>query len=519
MTSRLPPAERAAAGAAALVAALLIAQQVAARSVRDALFLSAYPVSWLPGIMLAAALMAVGGALAFAAALARRPPAVVLAGALLVQAALLTGEWGLAAAQPRLVAAALYVQMALLGPGIISAFWSARERAVRPAHRPAGGGAHRDRRVRGRRRGRRSGLGRGPGAPVPVPPAGRGRRQPAGACWRCRSSGCPLPSAHATTRRAGALAGMRSIRQFPYLRQLAAIVALGALAEVLLDYLLKAGAARALGRPGGAGALLQPLLRRRGAPHPRRAGHADPARRWSGWAWRGRSRSSRRRSRSRRAGRPRVPFAGSGRGGARPGRRPARLAVPLGLRAALRAAAAVAEAPQQGAGGHRGGQARRAPGGRCRDAARGPGLFSDRWLWLLALLAMATSVLLARRLHRATSVPSSRACARAWSPSKTTRSWTRPRGTRSRGPPWTGSPCWPRSARCTASPPPPPARPRTPFLEVAAELRSGRPGAHPRRAAGPGSGPRASRTSSWPCWPGTTCSPTCCGRCAAWRRG
>jgi hypothetical protein len=38
--------------------------------------------------------------------------------------------------------------------------------------------------------------------------------------------------------------GVRSIRGFPYLGQLASLVALGALADMLLDYLLKAGAAR-----------------------------------------------------------------------------------------------------------------------------------------------------------------------------------------------------------------------------------------------------------------------------------
>jgi hypothetical protein len=44
---------------------------------------------------------------------------------------------------------------------------------------------------------------------------------------------------------AGLRAGLQGIREFSYLRQLAALVALGAFAEALLDYLLKAGAARA----------------------------------------------------------------------------------------------------------------------------------------------------------------------------------------------------------------------------------------------------------------------------------
>lgn len=116
MKALLPAAERATVAAAALVGGLLIAQQVAGRALRDALFLSAYSVSSLPGIMLASALVSVCGSLAFAGALARHPPVAVLAGALALQTLLLAGEWRLAAEQPRLVAAALYVQLALLGP-------------------------------------------------------------------------------------------------------------------------------------------------------------------------------------------------------------------------------------------------------------------------------------------------------------------------------------------------------------------------------------------------------------------
>jgi hypothetical protein len=57
----------------------------------------------------------------------------------------------------------------------------------------------------------------------------------------------PVSSPHEreTEPRGGPFAGVRWIREFPYLRQLAGLVALGAFAEALLDYLLKAGAAGA----------------------------------------------------------------------------------------------------------------------------------------------------------------------------------------------------------------------------------------------------------------------------------
>src|SRR5262249_31792800 len=117
-------ADRSAVALAALVAGLLVGQQVAGRALRDALFLSAFAVTSLPGILLASALVSIAGALAFAALLARRTPSAVVSGVLWLQALLLGAEWGLAAEHPRLVAVALYVQLALLGPGVLSGFWS-----------------------------------------------------------------------------------------------------------------------------------------------------------------------------------------------------------------------------------------------------------------------------------------------------------------------------------------------------------------------------------------------------------
>lgn len=244
MKSPLPPVERGAVTAAALVGGLLIAQQVAGRALRDALFLSAYSVASLPGMMVASAVLAVCGSLVFASALARRSPAVVLTGALLLQTLLLAGEAWLVSKVPRLVAAALYAQLALLAPGLVSAFWTVVNERFDP---------HTARRVVGR-----IGTGASVGGVVggalawagahmlPIPalllalsvvsflaPFGLMRLRPAGA-----------PQERDGEAAGGVFAGVLIIRRFPYLRQLASIVALGALADVMLDYLLKAGAAR-----------------------------------------------------------------------------------------------------------------------------------------------------------------------------------------------------------------------------------------------------------------------------------
>ncbi len=244
---KLPASERAAVGAAALVGGLLIAQQVAGRALRDALFLSAYSVSSLPGMILAAALVSVCGALVFAGALSRRLPATVLTGALTLQGLLLAGEWALADDRPRLVAAVLYVQLALLAPGLLSAFWSLVNERFDP---------HTARRVMGR-----IGTGASLGGVVGGALAWAATHAfPVHALLLGLSvTSLLVPFAVATLRSAtvheehdapetvgSVLSRLRSIRQFPYLRRLALLVALGAVGDVLLDYILKVGAARAL---------------------------------------------------------------------------------------------------------------------------------------------------------------------------------------------------------------------------------------------------------------------------------
>ncbi|MPZ16956.1 MAG: hypothetical protein GEV06_03410 [Luteitalea sp.] len=243
MTAPLFPGDRNAVAAATLVAALLIVQQVAGRALRDALFLSAYSVASLPGMMVASALVSVCGALAFASAGARRSPAGVLSAVLTLSALLFAAEWYLAADNPRLVAAAVYVQLALLGPGIISSFWSLVNERFDP---------YTARRVVGR-------IGTGAslggvvggalawaGAQVVSVPAlllGLSVTSLAALIALARLRPVSASDQRETEASGGVLTGVRWIREFPYLRQLAALVALGALADALLDYLVKAGAA------------------------------------------------------------------------------------------------------------------------------------------------------------------------------------------------------------------------------------------------------------------------------------
>jgi AAA family ATP:ADP antiporter len=243
MTARPFPGDRTAVAAAAIVAALLILQQVAGRALRDALFLSAYSVASLPGMMVASALVSVCGALAFASAGARRSPAGVLRGVLTLSALLFAVEWYLAAERPRLVAAAVYVQLALIAPGIISSFWSLVNERFDP---------YTARRVVGRI-GTGASLGGVVGGalawggaqvmPVPALLLGLSATSLVALVALPRLPAVSASDQWEAEPPGGVLTGVRWIQEFPYLRQLAALVALGALADALLDYLVKAGAA------------------------------------------------------------------------------------------------------------------------------------------------------------------------------------------------------------------------------------------------------------------------------------
>ena len=413
-------ADRAAVAAAALVAALLIAQQVAGRALRDALFLSAYSVTSLPGMMFVSAVVSVGGALAFAAAGARRSPMMVVTGALGLSALLFACEWRLAPEHPRLVAAAVYVQLALLGPGIVSGFWSlVNERfdphTARRVVAEIGAGAS----VGGVLGGVLAWAG---SRVVPVPALLLGLSATSLLALlvlpRLRP---PVSSrdARETEPEGGLFARVRWIRDFPYLRQLAALVRPGSVRRGAARLPSQGRRGRRLRERPGSGGLLQPLLRLRGADHVGHPGDHDTA--FPGASRPGGNRLvPAGRGRAGLGGGPVHALAGQRGGDARPGWRASRFALPVRLRAVLRAAPRVAEARDEGARGRGGGQGGRA--GRCRPRD-GP----RRVAPLLPALALAARLRGDDRLGaswragstRATSAPWSTACARASS------SWSR----------------------------------------------------------------------------------------------
>ena len=235
--------------AATLVSALLIAQQTAGRATRDALFLSTFPVAFLPAVMMASAAASVVAVGALSWALARRSPFRVLPVAAGLSSAMLLLEWVLCLAAPKVAAVAVYLHLSLFGGTLLSGFWSLVNERFDP---------YTAKRVVGR-----IGFGASVGGVaggilawgasrlVPVPSmllvmalltvaamagmVGLGRRHPAASSVAAEAAPA-APSALGTLRRV------------PYLRDLALVVGIGAITDSLLDYVLKSQAASTFSR-------------------------------------------------------------------------------------------------------------------------------------------------------------------------------------------------------------------------------------------------------------------------------
>ena len=239
--SRSDPTDRQAATAATLAVFLLIAQQVAARAVRDALFLSAFQVKSLPLVMGAAAVFALVGAEVLSLALARRSPSRVVPAATALSAGLFALWWAVGLVSPRLAAVGVYLHVATFGGALVSGFWSlVNERfdpyTLRKAVGPIGTGAT------------AGGVAGGVLAwiasralPLPATVLGLVALSALAAAvlgrTRGRDQANPATPAAAPGTAASVLLGN------PYLRTIALVVGLGAVVEALVDFLFKAEAA------------------------------------------------------------------------------------------------------------------------------------------------------------------------------------------------------------------------------------------------------------------------------------
>ena len=236
--------ERLAALAALAAAGLMIAQQVGGKATRDALFLSAFRPEELPRVVIAAAAASLVTVLFASRAFARFGPAGVVPLAFGTGALLHVGEWALVPIAPRGAAVALYLHAAMFGALAISGFWSVVNERFDPhtaKHVVAriGAGATLGG-IAGGLCAERIGRVAEPRTMLLVL-AGLG----VGAALFVRRIGTP-PHARRVADPAGS--ALELLRKTPYLRALALLVVLTAVASTLLDYALKSEAARELDR-------------------------------------------------------------------------------------------------------------------------------------------------------------------------------------------------------------------------------------------------------------------------------
>ena len=135
----------------ALVAATtMIAQQVAGKATRDALFLSNFDVTDLPKIVITAAIASMAAVLIMSKLMSKISPISLIPAAFGLSSILFIAEWLLLDYQPGMASVVLYLHMAIFGAILISGFWtiinerfdphSAKQRVARIAAAAALGG-------------------------------------------------------------------------------------------------------------------------------------------------------------------------------------------------------------------------------------------------------------------------------------------------------------------------------------------------------------------------------------------
>jgi AAA family ATP:ADP antiporter len=118
------PGTRRAAAVTAVTAGVVIAEQIGAKAVRDALFLSSHPARDLPKVMLVAAAVSLVAVFAMTRALSRVGPGRAVPFTFAVSTVLFVAEWAILPHAPRAVAVVTYLHVAVLGGVAVSGFWS-----------------------------------------------------------------------------------------------------------------------------------------------------------------------------------------------------------------------------------------------------------------------------------------------------------------------------------------------------------------------------------------------------------
>src|SRR5262249_5952856 len=231
--------------AAIVSAAAMIAFQVGGKATRDAVFLSNFPVTALPMMLLASAVVSLVAVLVASRLIARNGPSAIIPVAFGASSILLFVEWTAFSVAPRATVVAIYLHMAGFGAILVSGFWSIISELFDPrtakaeVGRIAAGGT-----LGGLLGGvipERTGALFSVGAMLPVLAtlhlicAVLNRRLPVP---QLTIPGRPKSQESDVTGKWG----LHVLKGVPYLKHLAVLVMLSTIAETLLDYVFKAQA-------------------------------------------------------------------------------------------------------------------------------------------------------------------------------------------------------------------------------------------------------------------------------------
>lgn len=236
----------------------MIAQQVAGKATRDALFLSSFSVRLLPAMMAVSAVVSLVAALWLSRMMLRHTPAKVVPAGFALSTVALLATWALSFPAPRLAALALYIDTSLFGAAMISAFWSLINETFDPHTNRSAATAIASGGTLG---GLLGGLAAWRMSAVIAVPTMLPLLAAASLAsfWGSLRLGRHATTSAIAPKRVGdqgptetiadlALTPLRGLRRAPYLRNLAVIVALGAVTSGLLDYVFSAEAARAFSK-------------------------------------------------------------------------------------------------------------------------------------------------------------------------------------------------------------------------------------------------------------------------------
>ncbi|HEY8154019.1 MAG TPA: hypothetical protein VII72_07830 [Myxococcota bacterium] len=232
----------------AVASAAMIAQQVAGKATRDALFLSSFDVATLPWMMAASAVLSIFAVVWLSKMIVRHTPEKVVPASFAVSGIALLAAWALSFPAPRMAAVAVYLHTALFGASVISAFWSfVNERfdphTGKPAVRLIAGAGTVGGVLGGILAWRAASI---IAVPTMLPLLAAMNVVCLWGSLGSRRTGA-LPSVVAPVGRdsIAELSPLRILREAPYLQNLALVVTLGAVTSGLLDYVFSAEAVRA----------------------------------------------------------------------------------------------------------------------------------------------------------------------------------------------------------------------------------------------------------------------------------